>query len=92
MACVTASDFIFRINGKPFLNVSGSGFDVEVLRKTEELKAVYPGPKAYTKAVLAVLGSYQAMEAEVSIDGGAFAHTRATIIEIANYHKSSVCI
>ena len=72
------------INGKPFLNVSGSGFDVEVLRKTEELKAVYPGPKAYTKAVLAVLGSYQAMEAEVSIDGGAFARTRATIIEIAN--------
>lgn len=72
------------VNGKPFLNVSGSGFDVEVLRKTEELKAIYPGPKAYTKAVLAVLSSYQALEAEVSIDGGAFTHTRATIIEIAN--------
>lgn len=72
------------VNGRPFMNVSGSGFDVEVLRKTEELKAIYPGPKAYTKAVLAVLGSYQALEAEVSIDGGAFTHTRATIIEIAN--------
>lgn len=72
------------VNGRPFMNVSGSGFDVEVLRKTEELKAIYPGPKAYTKAVLAVLGSYQALEAEVSIDGGAFTHVRATIIEIAN--------
>ncbi len=72
------------VNGRPFMNVSGSGFDVEVLRKTEELKAIYPGPKAYTKAVLAVLGSYQALEAEVSIDGGSFTHTRATIIEIAN--------
>lgn len=72
------------VNGRPFMNVSGSGFDVEVLRKTEELKAIYPGPKAYTKAVLAVLGSYQALEAEVSINGGAFTPVRATIIEIAN--------
>lgn len=72
------------INGKPFMNVSGSGFDVEVLRKTEELKAIYPGEKAYTKAVLAVLGSYQAFEAEVSLDGGAFMPVKATIIEIAN--------
>lgn len=72
------------VNGRPFINVSGSGFDVEVLRKTEELKAIYPGPKAYTKAVLAVLGSYQALEAEVSLDGGEFVHTCATIIEVAN--------
>lgn len=72
------------INGKPFLNVSGSGFDVEVLRKTEELRSVYSGSKAYRKAVIAVLGSYRAMEAEVSIDGGAFTQERATIVEVAN--------
>jgi len=72
------------VNGRAFINVSGSGFDVEVLRKTEELKAVYPGEKAYTKAVLAVLGSYQAFEADVSIDGGAFEKKRCTIIEVAN--------
>ena len=34
-----------RMNGQSFLNVSGSGFDVAVLQKTEELKAVYPGEK-----------------------------------------------
>lgn len=72
------------INGRPFLNVAGSGFDVEVLRKTEELKAVYPGEKAYHKAVVEVLSKYQAFEAELSIDGGAFTHERCTIIELAN--------
>lgn len=72
------------VNGKPFLNVSGSGFDVEVLRKTEELKAVYPGEKAYHKAVTAVLGRYKPMELELSIDGGAFEHRRVTIAEMAN--------
>lgn len=72
------------VNGKPFLNVSGSGFDVEVLRKTEELKAVYPGEKAYRKAVTAVLGRYKPMELELSIDGGAYEHRRVTIAEIAN--------
>lgn len=72
------------VNGKPFLNVSGSGFDVEVLRKTEELKAVYPGEKAYRKAVTAVLGRYKPMELELSVDGGAFEHRRVTIAEMAN--------
>lgn len=72
------------LNGRAFMNVSGSGFDVEVLRKTEELKAVYPGEQAYTKAVLAVLSSYKAFEAEISVDGGAFKACRATIVEIAN--------
>lgn len=72
------------LNDRAFINISGSGFDVEVLRKTEELKAVYPGEQAYTKAVLAVLGSYKAFEAEISIDGGAFKPYKATIIEVAN--------
>lgn len=73
-----------RMNGKSFLNVSGSGFDVAVLEKTEELKAVYPGEKAYRKAVLSVLGRYKAFEAELSIDGGETTHEACTIVEIAN--------
>lgn len=82
------------INGKAFLNISGSGFDVEVLRKTEELKGIYPGGKAYTKAVLAVLSSYQAFEADVSIDGGDFVHESCTIIEVANgrYFGGGMCV
>ena len=60
------------------------GFDVAVLEKTEELKAVYPGEKAYRKAVLSVLGRYKAFEAELSIDGGETTHEACTIVEIAN--------
>jgi len=72
------------LNGRAFMNVSGSGFDVEVLRKTEELKAVYPGEQAYTKAVLAVLSSYKAFETEIALDGGNFKPYKGTIVEIAN--------
>ena len=72
------------INGRPFINVAGSGFDVEVLRKTEELKAVYPGEKAYSKAVLETLTKYSPAEIEVTIDGGTPTMERCTIIELAN--------
>lgn len=73
-----------KINGRPFLNVAGSGFDVEVLRKMEEFKKIYPGPKAYRKSVLSTLEKFTAFEADISIDGGSFQHVTATIIEIAN--------
>lgn len=72
------------INGRPFLNVSGSGFDVAVLRRTEELKTVYPGEKAYHKAVVAVLGEYRPFEAELTLEDGTATHERTTIIEFAN--------
>ena len=72
------------INGRPFLNIGGSGFDVEVLRKTEELKAVYPGEKAYTKAVLEMLTKYKPHEIEMTVDGEAPEIVRCTIIEMAN--------
>ena len=72
------------INGRPFLNVAGSGFDVEVLRRMEALRAIYPGPKAYRKAVFATLEKFTAFNAEVSVDDGPFEAVRTTIIEIAN--------
>ncbi len=72
------------VNGRAFLNVSGSGFDVDVLRKVRELRSVYPGEKAYRKAVIAVLGHYHPFEAELSVDGEAWEQVRATIVEIAN--------
>lgn len=73
-----------KINGRPFLNVAGSGFDVEVLRRMDEFRKIYPGPKAYRKAVTSTLEKFTAFEAEISIDGGAFERVRTTIIEIAN--------
>lgn len=72
------------VNGRPFLNVAGSGFDVEVLRRTEELKASYPGGQAYRRALLSVLGSYEAREIEVCADGGEAETGRYTVVEVAN--------
>lgn len=72
------------VNGKPFVNVAGSGFDVAVLRKMEELKQIYPGAQAYRKAVLATLGSYEPFCAEVMIEDEPPQRVRATIVEIAN--------
>lgn len=72
------------INGKAFINVSGSGFDVEVLRKTEELKNQYPGEKAYRKALLSILSRYEPVEMEMTTDDGEPERLRSTIIEIAN--------
>ena len=72
------------VNGKPFINVAGTGFDVEVLRRTEELKDIYPGEQAYRRAVISVLSKYEAMETEVSVDEAPFFRQRMTIVEAAN--------
>lgn len=72
------------VNGKPFINIAGTGFDVEVLRKTEELRKEYPGPQAYRKALVSVLRSYHPMEMEVALDDGDYKEKKLTIIEIAN--------
>lgn len=72
------------INGRAFINVSGSGFDVDVLRKTEELKPFYPGKRAYRRAVVAVVRDYRPFRAELSVDDGAFQPISGTIVEIAN--------
>lgn len=72
------------VNGRPFLNVAGPGFDVEVLRRTEELKSTYPGGRAYRRALLSVLSRYEAHEMRFSVDGDPVETGRYTIIEVCN--------
>ena len=73
-----------KVNDYYFLNISGSGFDVEVLRRTEELKSIYPGEKAYHKAVVSIIGKYRAFEADLTLDGGQTEHIKSTIVEVSN--------
>lgn len=73
-----------KLNGKPFINVSGSGFDVKVLERTEELKQQYPGDKAYRKAVMDVIRNYQSFSPEIEIDGRPLERGKYTIVEVAN--------
>ena len=73
-----------RYNGKCFINISGSGFDVEVLERTEELKSVYSGAKAYRKALIQVIRDFRPFDAEITIDDLPKKDISCTIIEVAN--------
>ena len=72
------------VNGRVFANVSGSGFDVDVLRRFEELKTVFPGEKAYRHAVMDVIVRYHPFSPQVEIDGKPISDSKYAIVEIAN--------
>ncbi|MBR1409369.1 MAG: diacylglycerol kinase family lipid kinase [Clostridia bacterium] len=72
------------LNGKAFINISGSGFDVRVLERTEELKADYPGEQAYRKAVSDTIRHYVPFSPEIEIDGKRLESGAYAIAEIAN--------
>ena len=83
-----------KLNGKPFINISGSGFDVRVLERTEELKAVYPGAKAYRKAVADTIRHYVPFRPAIEIDGKKVEAGSYSIVEIANgrYFGGGMCV
>jgi YegS/Rv2252/BmrU family lipid kinase len=71
------------INDRLFLNVSGTGFDIEVLRQTQRFRARFKGLAAYLMGLLAALGRFTPVEATVTAGGRTF-KARLTIIEVAN--------
>ncbi len=73
-----------RLNGKAFINISGSGFDVRVLERTEELKGDYPGEQAYRKAVSETIRHYVPFCPEIEIDGKRLEAGAYAIVEVAN--------
>ena len=73
-----------RVNGRVFANVSGSGFDVDVLRRYEELKETMPGERAYRRAVADVLAHYAPFRPEVTIDGKPLGRGAYAVAEVAN--------
>ena len=60
-----------RMNDKYFLNVGGTGFDVEVLRNAEKYKEKYTGLAVYFHGLLDAIKSYKPIRAKVTIDGDA---------------------
>ncbi len=75
---------IGRMNDIRFLNVAGTGFDVEVLRNTEMYKDRYTGLSAYMHGLIAAIKDYRPMRARVSIDDGPFEDMQFAIISIGN--------
>lgn len=72
-----------EINGRCFLNVSGTGFDIEVLLQADRFKSRFRGLAAYMLGLIAALRRFRPVPAALIIDGkrleGAY-----TIIEVAN--------
>ena len=72
------------VNGRAFVNVSGSGFDVDVLQRYEELKTSLPGERAYRRAVMQVIAQYRPFAPRIEIDGQPVPDGRYAIAEVAN--------
>ena len=75
---------IGKVNDTYFLNVSGTGFDVEVLRQTEKFKSKYTGLGAYLRGLFAAIKHFKPMTAMVSIDGAPEERLDFTILSNGN--------
>ena len=60
---------IGRMNETYFLNVSGTGFDVEVLRQAEKYKRTHKGLGVYLRGVRDAIRTFRPIEARIGFDG-----------------------
>ena len=72
------------VNGRGFLNVAGSGFDVDVLREVIRFKHVGKGLTPYLLGLVSALKKFHSFEAELTLDTGEVLKEKFTIISIAN--------
>ena len=72
------------VNAKGFMNVAGSGFDVDVLREVIRYKHVGKGLIPYLLGLISALKKFHSFEAELTLDTGEVLHEAFTIISIAN--------
>lgn len=75
---------IGKMNDIHFLNVSGTGFDVDVLRYAEKYKQKFGGLTAYVRALMDALKFYKPTTAMISMDGGEEIETQFTILSVGN--------
>ncbi len=73
-----------KMNDTYFLNVSGTGFDVDVLRRVDKYRDRGDGLKPYLLALWDALRSYRPAEALVSFDGGPEERARFAIASVGN--------
>ena len=73
-----------RMNDTCFLNVSGTGFDVEVLRNAEKYKHRYTGLRTYLYGLFDAIRDYRPMTARVTLDDGPEEELCFSILSIGN--------
>ena len=66
-----------------FLNVAGTGFDVEVLKNFEKVRRTFTGGFAYFLGIFLTVFGYKSVTIDVTIDGKTF-RRRVLLIAIAN--------
>ena len=74
---------IGRLNDRFFINVSGSGFDVEVLRQASRFKRLGKGILPYLLGIFAALKNFRALPVEITLDGKT-EKTEVTIFSVGN--------
>lgn len=72
-----------QLNETWFINVSGSGFDVEVLRQAARFKRLGKGILPYLLGIFAALKSFRALPVEITLDGKT-EKTEVTIFSVGN--------
>lgn len=75
---------IGRMNDIYFLNVSGTGLDVDVLVHAEKYKRAYTGLRVYLRGLRDALRAFAPIQARIGFDGDEPAPERFTIISIGN--------
>jgi YegS/Rv2252/BmrU family lipid kinase len=70
-------------DGKVFLNVAGTGFDVEVIRFTEKVRRVATGALAYYLGIMMSLFAYKNVRLTITANGNTI-ERRALLIAVAN--------
>lgn len=71
------------INDRLFLNVSGTGFDIEVLRQMRFFGTRFKGLLPYLLGLISALRRFKPVEARITADGRVFTQ-KLTIFEVAN--------
>lgn len=72
------------VNGRGFINVAGSGFDVDVLREVTRFKQVGSGLVPYLLGLISALKTFHSFKAELTLDTGEMLKEEFTIVSIAN--------
>ena len=73
-----------RLNEYYFLNVSGSGFDVEVLRQAARFKRLGGGLLPYLLGCFAALRRFRPLSVELTVDGEPARRRDVTIFSVGN--------
>jgi diacylglycerol kinase (ATP) len=67
-------------NGKSFINVAGTGFDVCVLKNTNRVRRVFTGGVAYLLGIVMSLLGYKSIDIDITMDGQ---HIKRSVLLIA---------